>query len=189
MDPDAGYELDRITVVNSSGGEIDVERLSAAEYTFEMPGRRVIVEAVFTEIPEEPAPEPDPEPKPAALPFTDVGTGDWYYNAVRWATSAGVVNGVGDNTFAPNDPLTREQMALILYRYAQHKSYDVQVDGEPLEGFQDVEKISDWAVEAMAWAVNAKLLSGTGDNLLTPAGTATRAQVAQVLANFRQTVA
>ena len=80
-------------------------------------------------------------------------------------------------------------MALILYRYAQHKSYDVQVDGEPLEGFQDVEKISDWAVEAMAWAVNAKLLSGTGDHLLTPAGTATRAQVAQVLANFCQTVA
>ena len=105
------------------------------------------------------------------------------------AAENGLVSGVGGDRFAPNDALTREQMALILYRYAQHKSYDVQVDGEPLEGFQDVEKISDWAVEAMAWAVNAKLLSGTGDHLLTPAGTATRAQVAQVLANFCQTVA
>ena len=121
--------------------------------------------------------------------FSDVEEGDWYAAAVAWAAENGLVSGVGGDRFAPNDALTREQMALILYRYAQHKSYDVQVDGEPLEGFQDAEKISDWAVEAMAWAVNAKLLSGTGDNLLTPAGTATRAQVAQVLANFRQTVA
>jgi len=121
--------------------------------------------------------------------FSDVEEGDWYVAAVAWAAENGLVSGVGGDRFAPNDALTREQMALILYRYAQHKSYDVQVDGEPLEGFQDVEKISDWAVEAMAWAVNAKLLSGTGDNLLTPAGTATRAQVAQVLANFCQTVA
>ena len=121
--------------------------------------------------------------------FSDVEEGDWYAAAVAWAAENGLVSGVGGDRFAPNDALTREQMALILYRYAQHKSYDVQVDGEPLEGFQDVEKISDWAVEAMAWAVNAKLLSGTGDHLLTPAGTATRAQVAQVLANFCQTVA
>ena len=121
--------------------------------------------------------------------FSDVEEGDWYAAAVAWAAENGLVSGVGGDRFAPNDALTREQMALILYRYAQHKSYDVQVDGEPLEGFQDVEKISDWAVEAMEWAVNAKLLSGTGDNLLTPAGTATRAQVAQVLANFCQTVA
>lgn len=121
--------------------------------------------------------------------FSDVEEGDWYAAAVAWAAENGLVSGVGGDRFAPNDALTREQMALILYRYAQHKSYDVQVDGEPLEGFQDMEKISDWAVEAMAWAVNAKLLSGTGDHLLTPAGTATRAQVAQVLANFCQTVA
>ena len=121
--------------------------------------------------------------------FSDVEEGDWYAAAVAWAAENGLVSGVGGDRFAPNDALTREQMALILYRYAQHKSYDVQVDGEPLEGFQDVEKISEWAVEAMEWAVNAKLLSGTGDNLLSPAGTATRAQVAQVLANFCQTVA
>ena len=121
--------------------------------------------------------------------FSDVEESDWYASAVAWAAENGLVSGVGGDRFAPNDALTREQMTLILYRYAQHKSYDVQVDGEPLEGFQDVEKISDWAVEAMEWAVSAKLLSGTGDNLLTPAGTATRAQVAQVLANFCQTVA
>ena len=116
MDPDAGYELDRITVVNSSGGEIDVERLSAAEYTFEMPGRRVIVEAVFTEIPEEPAPEPDPEPKPAALPFTDVGTGDWYYNEVRFVYERGMMAGTVHNRFSPNLTTTRAMIVTILYR-------------------------------------------------------------------------
>ena len=74
--------------------------------------------------------------------FSDVEEGDWYAAAVAWAAENGLVSGVGGDRFAPNDALTREQMALILYRYAQHKSYDVQVDGEPLEGFQDVEKIS-----------------------------------------------
>ena len=121
--------------------------------------------------------------------FSDVNESDWYAAAVAWAAENGLVSGVGGDRFAPNDALTREQMALILYRYAQHKHYDVKVDGEPLEGFQDGEKISHWAVDAMAWAVSAKLLSGTGENQLTPAGTATRAQVAQVLANFSQTAA
>ena len=120
--------------------------------------------------------------------FTDVEAGDWYAGAVAWAAENGLVSGVGDDRFAPHDALTREQMALILYRYAQYKSRDVQVDGEPLEAFLDGDAISSWAVEAMAWAVDAGLLSGTGDNLLSPAGTATRAEVAQVLANFCQTI-
>ena len=120
--------------------------------------------------------------------FDDVEAGDWYAGAVAWAAENGLVSGVGDDQFAPHDALTREQMALILYRYAQYKSRDVQVDGEPLEAFLDGDAISSWAVEAMAWAVDAGLLSGTGDNLLSPTGTATRAEVAQVLANFCQTI-
>ena len=95
---------------------------------------------------------------------------------------------MGEDRFAPNDLLTREQMALILYRYAQYKGYEIQVDGEPLERFQDQDEISSWAVEAMAWAVDAGLLSGTGSAQLSPVNTASRAEVAQVLANFCQTV-
>lgn len=121
--------------------------------------------------------------------FSDVEEIDWYADAVAWAAENGLVSGVGGDRFAPNDALTREQMALILYRYSQHKGYDVQMDGDPLEAFQDAEEISDWAVEAMAWAVHAKLLSGTGEAQLSPRGTASRAEVAQVLANFSQTVA
>ena len=120
--------------------------------------------------------------------FEDVSQEEWYADAVAWAAQNGLVAGVGEDRFAPEDALTREQMALILYRYAQHKSYDVQVEGEPLESFQDKDEISAWAEEALAWAVDAKLLSGTGESCLSPGGTATRAQVAQVLANFCQTI-
>ena len=120
--------------------------------------------------------------------FEDVSQEEWYADAVAWAAQNGLVAGVGEDRFAPEDALTREQMALILYRYAQYKSYDVQVEGEPLESFQDKDEISAWAEEALAWAVDAKLLSGTGESCLSPGGTATRAQVAQVLANFCQTI-
>ena len=120
--------------------------------------------------------------------FSDVEESAWYASAVAWAAENGLVSGVGEDRFAPNDLLTREQMALILYRYAQYKGYEIQVDGEPLERFQDQDEISSWAVEAMAWAVDAGLLSGTGSAQLSPVNTASRAEVAQVLANFCQTV-
>lgn len=121
--------------------------------------------------------------------FTDVAQGDWYAAAVAWAAENGLVSGVGGTRFAPNDALTREQMALILYRYAQYQHQETQTDGTSLENFQDVERISPWAQEAMAWAVETGLLSGTGDGMLSPAGTATRAQVAQVLYQFSQSQA
>ena len=120
--------------------------------------------------------------------FSDVEESAWYASAVAWAAENGLVSGVGEDRFAPNDLLTREQMALILYRYAQYKDYEIQVDGEPLERFQDQAEISSWAVEAMTWAVDAGLLSGTGSAQLSPVNTASRAEVAQVLANFCQTV-
>ena len=103
---------------------------------------------------------------------------------MAWAAQNHLVSGVGGGRFAPEEALSREQMALILYRYAQHKGHEVQVDGEPLESFLDREEIASWAREAAAWAVEAGLLSGTGGQQLSPRGTATRGQAAQVLANF-----
>ena len=116
--------------------------------------------------------------------FTDVEEDSWYAGAVAWAAQNHLVSGVGGGRFAPEEALSREQMALILYRYAQHKGHEVQVDGEPLESFLDREEIASWAREAAAWAVEAGLLSGTGGQQLSPRGTATRGQAAQVLANF-----
>ncbi len=117
-------------------------------------------------------------------PFADVAPDAWYGQAVAWAAGQGLAAGVGENRFAPDVPLTREQMALMLYRYAQLKQLDMEVEGEPLKDFQDGEEISGWAVEAMAWAVHTGLLSGKDGARLDPAGTATRAETAQVLSNF-----
>ena len=119
--------------------------------------------------------------------YTDVSSGDWYYNAVRWATSAGVVNGVGDNTFAPNDPLTREQMAVMLYAYAVYKGYDTAAS-TAAESFNDSGEISGWALTAMNWAVDNGLLGGKPGNLLDPTGSATRAEIATILRNFCENI-
>ena len=118
--------------------------------------------------------------------FTDVASGAWYASAVNWAADSGVVSGVGNGAFGPNDPLTREQLALILYRYAQNQGYDTTQGGMAVREFADYSSISSWASQAVTWAVNAGLLSGTGGGMLSPAGTATRAQVAQILMNFCQ---
>ena len=121
----------------------------------------------------------------ATLSFTDVESGVWYTNAVNWAASKGIVKGYSDTVFAPNDTVTREQLATILYRYAESKGYDVSAKGD-LTTFADGAKTSSWAAEAMEWAVGSKLLSGKGGNVLDPTGTATRAEVAQIFMNFAQ---
>ena len=122
----------------------------------------------------------------SASAFTDVNSGAWYASAVNWAAASGVASGVGGGAFGPNDPLTREQLALILYRYAQNQGYDTTQGGMAVREFADYGSISSWASQAVTWAVNAGLLSGTGSGMLSPAGTATRAQVAQILMNFCQ---
>lgn len=119
------------------------------------------------------------------LPFSDVESGMWYTDAVNWAASQGIVKGYSDTVFAPDDTVTREQLATILYRYAQGKGYDVSAAGD-LTAFSDSADVSAWAAEAMEWAVGSKLLSGKGGNILDPTGTATRAEVAQILMNFCQ---
>ena len=121
----------------------------------------------------------------ATLSFTDVESGVWYTDAVNWAASKGIVKGYSDTVFAPNDTVTREQLATILYRYAESKGYDVSAKGD-LTTFTDGAKTSSWAAEAMEWAVGSKLLSGKGGNVLDPTGTATRAEVAQIFTNFAQ---
>ena len=112
--------------------------------------------------------------------FTDVADGQWYTDAVAWAAANGIVNGMENNTFAPNSPVTREQMAAILYRYAQFSGYDVET-GEELPGFADLADISQYALDALVWACQNGLINGLDGNLLSPQGTATRAQTATIL--------
>ena len=118
--------------------------------------------------------------------FTDVVRGSgtaWFYDAVTWAQQNGIMGGYSNSSFAPNDPITREQLAAIFYRYAQYKGYDTTQGGMAIREFDDYESISDYAMSAMAWAVNIGLVKGDS-NLLYPNGTATRAEIAALLHRF-----
>ena len=236
VDPDEGYELDRLVVRDSDGDRIDLERKSDTKYTFEMPRGKVTVEATFTEIEEEDAIPfrdvdtddwfydavvyaydndlmsgvsddqfaPDAtltramvaqmlyslegKPRTGSAGYADVAFGAWYEDAVAWISSEGLMPGYSDAAFGPNDPLTREQLALILYNYADWAGYDVR-GGVSLGSYIDADSASTWAVEALEWAIDAGLISGRGDGILAPAGTATRAEVAQIFMNFLENVA
>ncbi len=120
--------------------------------------------------------------------FTDVAPGQWYSNAVAWAAQKGSVNGISETEFAPAGDLTREQLATILYRYAESASYDVSAQAD-LSGFPDVGDIQDYATEALSWAVAEGLLQGFEDDSLQPQSTATRAQIATILMRFCEGVA
>lgn len=128
------------------------------------------------------------KPSTGSATFTDVLQSDWFYDAVVWAASSKIVNGVGDNSFAPNNLLSREQIAALLYRYAQYKGYDIS-GAVGLDAFSDISQISSWAMTAMQWAVGNDLISGTGDTTLTPGGSATRAQGAAILCRFDEKIA
>ena len=122
------------------------------------------------------------------MPFTDVPDGVWYTEAVRWAASTGVVNGMTATTFAPMESITRQQLVTMLYRYAQLKGYDTTQGGMAIREYGDFDAIADWALTAMDWAVNAQLLNGRGNNMLVPEGTATRAEAAKLLMAFCKTI-
>ena len=122
-------------------------------------------------------------PAVSSASFDDVAAGEFYANGVYWAAANGVVSGYGKDLFGPNDPITREQMAAILYRYAQYKEYDTTVIGD-VSSFADSASVNSYAIEPMNWAVGTGLLSGVGSNMLNPAGNATRAQVATILTRF-----
>ena len=128
-------------------------------------------------------------PAGAESTFADVPDGQWYADAVGWAAANGIVTGYSEDTFGPLNPITREQMAAILYRYAQYKGYDVSVgESTNILSFGDAETISTYAIPAMQWAVGAELVNGIDGNL-KPKGTATRAQVATILMRFCENVA
>ena len=115
--------------------------------------------------------------------FRDVPENAWYADAVNWAANNGIVAGTSETTFSPNANITREQVATILYRFAS-KLGPVEASADALQGFRDADKVSDFAVEAMRWAVTKGLIQGTASNRLSPKGNATRAEVAAILQRF-----
>ncbi len=112
--------------------------------------------------------------------FTDVKKGAWYEKAVAWANAAGIVQGVGDNRFAPDDNITREEMAVIFQRYAKTIAMDSAADGS-LDAYTDAAQISDWATDGMRWAVGQQIITGDTATTLNPGGSATRAEVVTML--------
>ena len=258
--PDKGYVVDKIEIVDLEGDKIDAKKVEDEdnEYTFRMANCDVTVTVTFkeegkTEDKEETneTEETDKTEEPTTpetVAFSDVSESDWFYKGVSYVVENGMMNGVGENQFAPNAPLTREmlavvlynmekqpestgvnpfadvkadmwytdaivwanangivagyddstfglgdsitreQLATILYRYAQLKGYDVTEKAD-LTGYADSTAISGYAVEAMQWANANGIVNGMTETTLAPQGTATRAQVATMLMNFCENVA
>ena len=126
--------------------------------------------------------EGSPAPK-GGNGFSDVDAGKWYADAITWTSENGIFAGYGKDKFGPDDPITREQLAAIFYRYADYKGYGTSVKGN-LSKFKDADKISDYAETAMQWAVGSGLIKGRDDGSLDPQGTATRAEIAAMLHRF-----
>lgn len=127
------------------------------------------------------------QPSTSAASFTDVASSAYYANAVAWANANGIVSGYGSGKFGPNDKVTREQLAAILYRYAQYKKYDVS-GANSLDGYTDAQSVSSYAVPALQWANAAGVVTGKSGNKLDPKGNATRAEVAAMLMRFCENV-
>lgn len=123
----------------------------------------------------------------SGVSFTDVADNAYYANGVAWASANDIVGGYGNGKFGPEDPITREQMATILYRYSEYKGYDVTGTAD-LSTFTDADTVSDYATAAMAWANAEGLITGMTATTLVPQGNATRAQVATILMRFCETV-
>ena len=121
-----------------------------------------------------------------AMDYTDVAQNQWCSEAIRWAASEGIVGGYGNGLFGTNDPITREQFAAMLYRFAQEQGYDVSIgENTNILSYTDVADLSEYAISAMQWAVGAGIINGTGDgSTLSPQGQATRAQAAVMLMRF-----
>ena len=166
--PDEGYAVGSLTVTDRFGDAVKVTENADGTYTFTMPNGQVTVKATFVET-EEPAP---------AMPFTDVKEGDWFYEEVLYAYENGLMNGVGDNRFAPNSATTRGMLVTILYR----------LEGEPAvtgeAGFSDVG--DTWYTDAVIWAAANDIVNGIGDNQFGPENTLTREQLVTMLYRYAQ---
>ena len=235
--PDEGYRLDSLIVTDEDGETVALHDRGDGTYTFTMPPSDVTVKAAFAEaipaeLPFTDVPSgawyedsvryvyenslmegvadtlfaPDGtttraqlvtilyrlEGEPAVADgsvFTDVADGTWYTEAVSWAAANEIVGGYGGGLFGPNDPVTREQLAAILHRYAAYKGYDVS-SGENVNilSYTDFDQLSEWAIPAMQWACSTGIINGTSESTITPQGEATRAQVAAMLQRFCENI-
>ncbi len=237
VQPDKGYQLQRLTITDAEGKAIRYTDKGNGTYAFAMPAGKVTVSAVFLSEPSPEVPKADfpfvdvpgshwaygdiawayqngiitgtgdgttfspglsttrgmiatllwrMERKPAAAgscPFEDVSPASYYEQAIAWAAEKKIVEGYGNRRFGPEDTITREQMAAILYRYAGYKGYDVSKN-ESLHGFSDSSQTSSYAVKAMGWAVVNRFIGGKGSGILDPKAGATRAEVATILKRF-----
>ena len=148
---------------------------------------RAMIVSILYRVQGEPAKVNGYELKKLAPPFDDVERGRWYTDAIWWAKLTGVVSGMSPSTFAPDDPITRAQLAVILYNYTKQFAPESLTETGSLTGFPDAGSVPSWARTAMAWAVGNGLISGVGENgvsYLRPEGCATRAQVATILMNY-----
>lgn len=231
--PDDGYELDSLVVKTLSGKELELHKNADGTYYYVSVGSSVQIAATFkaisaempyTDVPSgswyydaakylhdngimtgtsDSAFSPNMtmtraqivtmlwrmagEPESVGASFYDVPADAWYAKAVAWAQESGIVNGYGDGTFSANDPITREQMASIIYRYEQkfgdHDGNDtLRLDGELLA--PDAISVSDWAHEAMLWSVVYNIIIGKDDGMLNPQGQATRAEAATIVYRY-----
>lgn len=160
---------------------------SAATVTPDGECTRAMIVSILYRVQGEPAKVNGYELKKLAAPFDDVERGMWYTDAIWWAKLTGVVSGMSPSTFAPDDPITRAQLAVILYNYTKQFAPESLTETGSLAGFPDAGSVPSWARTAMAWAVGNGLISGVGENgvsYLRPEGCATRAQVATILMNY-----
>lgn len=233
--PDNGYKLDDINVNDSKGTALELTDKGGGKYTFTMPDRAITVSAVFKLIEDQSATPTMPD---WVNPFTDVAMSAWYYDAVKfvsenslmngisnnlfapnenlsraqlaqilynkegkpivrvgstftdvvadawysdavtWVAANNIVNGYGNGLFGPDDNITREQLAVMLWRYAGEPTGNIELS------FIDADQIGDFAQVAICWAVENGILNGKGNNILDPKGFATRAEVAQMIKNY-----
>ena len=159
--PDAGYKLEKLTVTDSKGNEVELTPAGQNQYTFTMPGSKVEIKASF---------------KPAeTITFTDVAEGAYYYDAVLWAAEQGITDGTGDGTtFSPDAPCTRAQIVTFLWRAAGSP------EPKSMNSFSDVSADAYYA-KAVAWAVEQGITGGTGNGKFSPDATCTRSQSAAFL--------
>ena len=169
--PDDGYKVDQVVVTGRDGKTVKVTARPNGTYAFTQPSGSVTISVTYKPI------QPiRPVETPWNSPFTDVSRGDWYYDAVRFVFERGLMNGYGDGNFGPDDWITREQLAVMLWRYS----------GSPAATnkelyFNDESEISGYALEALRWAVENGVLKGKGGGVLDPKGLTTRAEAAQML--------
>ena len=180
--PDNGYKTESVTVKDTDGNKINVTDAGNKKYTFSMPGKSVTVKAEFIKDDKQEKEEPkEEEKKPDTLDqdfrFSDVNTGAWYYNAVFYAVSNGLMSGISDNKFAPDDTLTRAMLVQVLYN----------MEGRPEtaggSNFSDVAE-NVWYAKAVEWAQENKIISGIDENTFAPDTAVTREQTASILCRY-----